>query len=204
MGPMTVVEGRLVRGISAAALATWVALFFHLAAGGQTPAAAGVIIPFVLAACACVALAGWRLDSVRLSLSVAVSQLLFHGLFVLGTPTGTTGGAHSHGHAPALAGDTGSHAAHAVHTSPAMGLAHACAALVTIAALAWGEHALRRLVASVTSLASALGLRLPRPAAVTPPSPLSRPVWPALATLTDLGRFGPSCAPRGPPRLRSA
>lgn len=195
---------RVARGSIAAGLATWVALAFHLLGGGGMPTPAGIITPFVLSWCACVALAGWRLDSLRLSLSVAVSQVLFHGLFLLGTPTGTTGGGHSHGHAPTLSGDTGAHAAHAMHASPAMGLAHVCAALVTIAALGWGEHALCRLVASLTSLASALGLSLPRPSSSAPPRPLSRPVWPTLATLTDLGRFGPSCAPRGPPRLRDS
>ncbi|MDR2997573.1 MAG: hypothetical protein LBU78_05595, partial [Microbacterium sp.] len=88
----------VIRGFAAASTATFVALAAHVTAGGAMPGPLGVLAPWLLSLMVCVLLAGRKLSALRLSISVIVSQLLFHGLFVLGmiTPTGTIGG-HVHG-----------------------------------------------------------------------------------------------------------
>ena len=74
-------HARLVRGVAAGALATFVALFSHVAAGGHAPVLPGVVLPLVLAVFVSVVLAGRKLSLVRLSASVAVSQTAFHWIF---------------------------------------------------------------------------------------------------------------------------
>ena len=101
----------------------------------------------------CIALAGKRLSRPRLAVSVAASQLMFHGLFSLlsaptrfGTPTsdtptfGTPTSGHLHGSdltaqlamvqpVPHLHGETG------------MWVAHLVAAVATLLFLSYGERA---------------------------------------------------------------
>ncbi|WP_147522462.1 hypothetical protein [Brevibacterium senegalense] len=74
-------HARLVRGVAAGALATFVALFSHVAAGGHAPVLPGVVLPLVLAVFVSVVLAGRRLSLLRLSASVTVSQSAFHWIF---------------------------------------------------------------------------------------------------------------------------
>jgi hypothetical protein len=74
-------HARLVRGVAAGALATFVALFSHVAAGGHAPVLEGVVLPLVLAVFVSVVLAGRRLSLLRLSASVVVSQSAFHWIF---------------------------------------------------------------------------------------------------------------------------
>src|SRR5699024_8570924 len=72
---------RLLRGAAAGAFATFVALFSHVAGGGQAPTPLGVGVPLLLAVFVCVVLAGRKLSLVRLSASVGVSQTAFHWIF---------------------------------------------------------------------------------------------------------------------------
>ena len=196
---------RVARGACAAGLSTGVALASHVLAGAPAPGALGVAVPLLLATAACIVLAGVRLSVVRLSLSVLVSQVLFHTLFVVGTvPAGTTvvpsaGGVGHLGHDTAVV--VSGAAVHPHHGGGWMWLAHAVAAAGTVLALRHGERALAHLV----RIASTVGVGLaPRGVVVQVVPVRRRPVplaWgqpavrPALAALT-----GP-VARRGPPVL---
>lgn len=184
-------------------VATFVALVSHVAGGGQVPAALGVVVPLVLSVFVCVLLTGRRRSLWRLSVSVAVSQLLFHGLFILGTSSSV-----------AVSTGSGPHAGHSVGlvmTSPGMShggpdgawmwIAHAVAALVTIAALHRGETVISELLAFtgyvITRLARALSGLVASP---------SRPASTGLTTWfenrpTPLGVFASVSLQRGPPAL---
>lgn len=130
-------------------MATFVALLSHVAGGGQLPAWLGIAVPWMLSLAVSTVLSGRRLSLWRLSISVAVSQALFHTLFVLGTvPAGrhsAPDAAHA-GHStmlPALS--AGTQATELMQADLGMWLWHGVAAVVTIAALYRGERALVRL-----------------------------------------------------------
>ncbi|MDQ0646372.1 hypothetical protein QFZ53_000568 [Microbacterium natoriense] len=131
----------VLRGFAASALAIFVALAGHVTAGGTMPGPLGILVPWVLSFMVCVLLAGRRLSAVRLSVSVAVSQFLFHALFVLGTitPSGTVGG-HVHGAPLQLPPTEGLSATAAADGM--MWFGHLVAALITIVALHRGESML--------------------------------------------------------------
>ncbi|WP_166844003.1 hypothetical protein [Isoptericola sp. BMS4] len=139
---------RFVRGALAAMASTAVALLSHVAGGGQVPGMLGIVVPLALSLPACTALAGRRLSVPRLSVSVVVSQLFFHTLFVLGTPSGAapaSGGPHGHGlHAPVTL-PAAQAPAHAMHTDPTMWAWHGVAAVITVVLLHRGETMLARL-----------------------------------------------------------
>ena len=135
---------RVVRGLLAASVATLVAALFHMAGGGVAPSALALTLSLVFSALACIALAGRGLALWRLTLSVALSQFLFHTLFAL-SPSGSFAGADPSGHV-----HLGSHLvmvssggatsmAPMAPESAAMWVSHGFAALVTIAALRFGE-----------------------------------------------------------------
>ncbi len=120
---------RLARGWVAAGFATFVAGFSHVVAGGEYPSVFAFVVSLVISGTLCTLLAGRRLSLVRLSVSVAASQALFHGLFSsLGTPTMV-----EHSHDQMVVASSHGHAT--------MWGAHAVAALVTIVALRYGEVA---------------------------------------------------------------
>ena len=125
----------------ASSLATFAALAGHVTAGGQMPAALGILVPWVLSFMICVLLAGRKLSVIRLSISVAISQFLFHVLFVLGTitPTGTVA-PHVHGAPLVLPASSG--VADAVVADASMWFGHLVAAALTVAALHRGERVL--------------------------------------------------------------
>lgn len=106
------------------------------------PGPLGILVPWVLSFMVCVLLAGRRLSAVRLAFSVAISQFLFHVLFVLGTvsPSGTVA-PHVHGAPVVLPAVTGS-ADTVASLDATMWVGHAFAALVTIVALHRGERLL--------------------------------------------------------------
>ncbi|WP_407319444.1 hypothetical protein UQW22_03420 [Isoptericola halotolerans] len=155
---------RLLRGGLAASSATLVALVCHLAGGGQMPGWPGIVLPLVFSLQVCTALAGRGLSLWRLSASVAVSQLLFHLLFVLGTtPAGRApAAADMHGHAAhgqgVLSAATGP-TMEMVHASPMMWAWHGVAALVTVGVLYRGELMVLRIRQAA---GRAIGRRLPR------------------------------------------
>ena len=127
-------SARVARGGVAAGFATFVAAFSHALAGGVAPSAFGMLVCLVIAATVCILLAGRTLSIVRLAASVAISQALFHSLFVsLGTPV-----IAPHGMGSMIPDAAALHP----HAGATMWLAHALAALVTVAALRFGERAL--------------------------------------------------------------
>lgn len=142
----------VVRGFAAASLATFAALAGHVTGGGQMPGSIGILIPWVLSFMVCVLLAGRKLSVIRLSLSVAISQFLFHVLFVLGTiqPSGQAVG-HVHGAPlvlPAAIGMT-----EAVAADGLMWVGHLMAALVTVVVAYRGERMLLALRALAVQVA---------------------------------------------------
>lgn len=139
----------VVRGFSASSLATFVALAAHVSAGGAMPGPLGILVPWMLSTAACILLAGRKLSTIRLTLSVALSQFLFHVLFVLGvvSPGAASTSAHVHGTVQLPSGGT-VEAALLSAPDTAMWIGHIVAALVTILALHRGEvwgHRLREL-----------------------------------------------------------
>lgn len=124
------------RGAITATVAIYVALAGHVFGGGDMPGPLGLIVPWVLALMVCTVFAGRRLSAVRLSVSVAVSQVLFHSLFVLGSITPATGLGHVHGLPLTLPAPT-----EIIGSSP-MWIGHALASVATIIALHRGERML--------------------------------------------------------------
>ncbi|WP_435748852.1 hypothetical protein [Microbacterium sp. PMB16] len=141
----------VVRGFAAASLATFAALAGHVTGGGQMPGSLGIVVPWIFSFMVCVLLAGRTLSVIRLSISVAISQFLFHVLFVLGTiePSGHVAG-HVHGAPIVLPASTG--LSEAVVADGTMWFGHLLAAVTTIAVAHRGErmlHALRALAVQV-------------------------------------------------------
>lgn len=133
----------VLRGFMAASLATFAALAGHLTAGGQMPGVLGILIPWVFSLMICVLLAGRKLSVIRLSASVAISQFLFHLLFVLGTITPTGSAApHVHGAPLVLPAIASTGAADTVVADGAMWFGHLAAVIVTVVALHRGERVL--------------------------------------------------------------
>lgn len=148
----------VVRGVVTATLAIFAALAGHIFGGGAPPGPLGVLVPWVLALMVCTIFAGRRLSVLRLSISVALSQLLFHTLFVLGSISPTTQLGHVHGLPAELPIST------AIGAGSPMWAGHAVAAAVTIVALHQGERMLLRLrdlgAATVAWLRGHLGVVL--------------------------------------------
>lgn len=138
----------VVRGFATSSLAIFVALAGHVTGGGEMPGALGILVPWLFAFMVSVLLAGRTLSFTRLSLSVALSQFLFHTLFVLGTvsPSGVTI-PHVHGAPLVLPATDG--AAVVATADATMWLGHALAAAITVMALHRGE----RLLLTVRDLA---------------------------------------------------
>ena len=141
---------RVVRGLVAATLATFVAALFHVAGGGTAPSGLAVTLSLTFSGLAALALTGRRPSTWRLAASVVISQTLFHALFSLGAGgtrfVSADGMAHVHAgsHLIAMAGQQ-MRGSDVFPDSPAMWLSHASAALVTIVALRFGEQAFWRL-----------------------------------------------------------
>jgi hypothetical protein len=139
-----------------ATFSTFVALFSHVLAGGALPGMLGIAVPLVFSTVASVLLAGRRLSLTRLTISVAISQFLFHTLFVLGASGGSASVAPmAPGHVMGGAGmggavmiiDASGSPAMTVgaHDGPWMWVAHVVAGLITITALHLSETIATRL-----------------------------------------------------------
>lgn len=165
---------RVARGAVAAALATFVALLSHVTAGGAMPGAVGIVVPLALSFVACTALAGRRLSAIRLGLAVALSQALFHTLFVLGSYQPGLAAGHVHGAAgamPALGADS---LPMTMAPDATMWGGHLVAAALTTVALHRGERTVARLRELAVRLGAWLGARV-RILAVAPgPAPVRR------------------------------
>lgn len=193
---------RVARGAVAASISTFVALAWHVAAGGAVPGALGIAVPWVLSFAVCTLLAGKTLSLARLAVAVTVSQALFHVLFVVGTipagasiaGSGAPSMAHQHGDV-ALTATTGH-----VLLDVAMLLAHLAAAAVTTAALHRGEALVRRMLGLARGLTTRMRVRLAAVSAAVP----ARPGRPLAASFVDAPRLlGRAITPpprRGPPR----
>ncbi len=211
----------LVRGTGAAAIATFAALFAHMLGGGAMPSPLGIVVPLLLSLMVSVLLAGRTLSLWRLSISVVLSQTLFHTLFVLGTPTAagasalTDMAASSHAHgmasmagmamptmaplAPASAGTLA-----LVQGDAVMWLSHLLGAAVTTAFLYRGERAMLRLRRLAERFVGWLRHRLVAPLQVLIQRVPARiratwaPGWTVLAQLhaSTLSRRGPPMSVR--------
>ncbi|MFS0852943.1 hypothetical protein [Microbacterium sp. 179-I 3D4 NHS] len=173
----------VLRGFAASSVAVFAALAGHVTAGGPMPGPLGILVPWMLSFMLCVLLAGRRLSVIRLSLSVAVSQFLFHLLFVLGTIT-PSGAPAPHVHGAPLVLPASSPVPESVVADGTMWLGHLLAAVVTIAALHRGE----RLLLGLRDLAQQSVRWLQRRvAAVTvSPRPLSRTTRALVADAVEL------------------
>lgn len=116
------------------------------------PGLLGVVTPLILSLLVCILLAGRKLSLTRLSLSVVTSQVLFHTLFVLGTPSsgfsmhaGMPGGGHHHGHGMMQMPVVSEHTITLIHGDTMMWLSHFIGAVVTVFFLYRGEQAIHRL-----------------------------------------------------------
>lgn len=192
----------LLRGLTAAGVATFTALLMHVAAGGVLPGWIGIAVPLLLSSTVSVLLAGRRLSLLRLATSVAISQWLFHALFVLGSiaPVGATPGHAHHGAALVL---PASDPLGIVQPDGAMWAAHALAAILTTAALHRGELLLRRMLQLADHAACWFVALFTRAIAVAPAD--SRPRPPAPSGGADLEptlrRIASRLRRRGPPLL---
>lgn len=163
-----------------APIATFFALFSHIAAGGQMPGLIGVCAPLFFSVAACHFVTLRSLSIPALTLAVAVCQFLFHSLFNLGTssmgasvaalPPGMATASeramhsmHAPGHAAAAEGSASAvfSTASVNHHDSAMLVAHVVAGLITVAALHHGEL----ITLAVIALASFVWLCITRPAA---------------------------------------
>lgn len=195
----------LVRGSSAAGVATFVALFSHVLVGGEVPGPLGICAPSVLSLLVCVLLAGRKLSLLRLSASVIASQTLFHALFVLGAPsagggTAMSGGAHQHHgqmalELPAITG----HTVTLLQGSAGMWASHLIGAAVTVLFLYRGEQTIHRIRALAERIAAWLGchlvapLRAPVASVATRVHPVEVRGWTVLSQMyvSVLSRRGP-------------
>jgi hypothetical protein len=192
------------RGPVAASVATSAALLTHLAGGGALPGWLGIAVPWALSLAVCTALAGRRLSFWRTAVSVALSQVLFHTLFVLGTPTaaGASAGQHlGHGVPGGPPAESPAGLADLLQAGPAMWFWHAVAAAATVAALYGGERVLLRLRELAGRLAQWVRRRFETPAGLVLPYPVVR--VPAPGWFSDSFSARLERSPlwrRGPPR----
>jgi hypothetical protein len=190
---------RVARGFLAAVVSTLVAAGSHTLAGGTAPGTVALVLGLATAAIVCIALTGKRLSLPRLAAAVSLSQYGFHSLFssmgdFAAAPTHAQG--HLHGVA-ALGADTVVH-----HTSALMWVGHAIAAVLTIAALGYGELAYRSLRTIAGRVIHSLAPTAPLPVDTKPgarSAPASRPFAP---TFFDI--HSTSLRYRGPPVVRFA
>lgn len=174
---------RVLRGSTAASVATVVASTAHTLAGGGAPPFWLLIAVTLLAAPIAVALIGGRRSLTRLAATVAAAQLMLHTAFAaVGSDAPLAGHGHVHGLvtlttalSPATAGMTAG---------------HAIAAVVTFVMLATGERMLRALARGIRRLLHvADDVSLPGATARRPVSP--RPRLHAAKILTSVSRRGP-------------
>jgi uncharacterized membrane protein (GlpM family) len=145
------------RGTVVASLSVVVAAFSHVAGGGAAPGALGVILASTFSVLACIAVGSRPASPLRTTISVGLSQIVFHLVFSLGahlpgdaTSTGSgdmLGMVMSGGRTPHLPDLSTPGALSAAATDDVrMWLGHALAAVVTILVLLHGERALLTVV----------------------------------------------------------
>lgn len=179
---------RTLRGITAAAVATWIAAVSHTLGGGTAPSALLLLVVTALAAPSAVALAGRRLGLARLTLTVLVTQVLLHVSFAWTAGLDPSAAApHAHGAPVALTSDVT-----VVLPDVTMTLAHLVAAAATIAVIHRGERVLRAVARGIRAMVSRLIPRLTVPVRLVPARPSARPVAPVRPFFSSvLSRRGP-------------
>lgn len=187
---------RVARGAVGASLATFVALLSHVTAGGEVPGWLGLVVPLALSFVVCTVLAGRRLSLWRLAPAVALSQLLFHALFVLGAHDPAAAG---HVHGGALAPLTGPDLA-IVAPDAAMWGWHLVAATATTLALHRAERTLALLRTLADRAVAWLRARVAVASAVVVPTPRRRLLAEVVAVVRPTSvLLAESARRRGPP-----
>lgn len=191
---------RVARGWSTAAFSVFVAALSHTLGGGPGPGVLALVLSLAFAGLISIGLSGRTPSLWRVSVSVLASQLIFHGLFSFGGPGGAlaigsdpAAGAHAHSGVLALVGPGSP--AHPAHGS-AMWLAHAVAAVLTIAALRHGGAAVRALLRAARVVIRRLADSL---AAGRPAAPRTTPTTAVVFAPRDLAVLLSSRRYRGPP-----
>lgn len=162
---MTTRWARVVRGQAVAVIATFTAAFSHGAADGGHPPVGAIALALAFSSIACVFLTARQFSRRRLAASVAISQLVYHGLFSLFGPAASAPGAVITGHhgslafAPVASGPSQSVYPEALSADVWMLVAHLGAAVLTFALLVRGEYALSA-VRRVAELVAAVLARL--------------------------------------------
>lgn len=166
------------------------------------PGPLGIVVPWVLSAMVCVLLAGRKLSVARLSISVAVTQFLFHVLFVLGTitPSGQFSG-HVHGAAMQL--PAGAPISEAIVADASMWAGHAIAAVITVVVLHSGERLLLGLRDLAATVVRWLRRRLGVVVFVQHPSSLNLQNFASDCEALPAAPFLATIRRRGPPLART-
>ena len=197
---------RVLRGALAASFATFVAGFSHVAGGGALPNIGAIAFCLALALLACIAFVGRTHSVWRTSVSVGLSQFIFHALFSSMSGSGVTVTSPSTlhgGHAlPTLQLDESSAVIASGH-SLSMWAAHAIAAAITVLALLYAEAACRTLRRS-GALCVARLLVWTTPTAIPRPRAALRVGSSRRVRVRDLTILFSTLRHRGPPAPRAA
>jgi hypothetical protein len=193
---------RAVRGLTAGSAATVFAAGSHGMAGGHFASATGIVLAIAFSSLLGIALSGRSLSLIKLSVTVVFSQLGFHLVFstigASGATAMTVGGHHNSSVLFSAGSSMGS-----MHADPAMWLAHAVAATVTILVLRrggaafWGMRAIAAMLFTPLFRARQLVITTPQLAAHRPPQ--TRRIAPTVVAqfLTFIDSRGPPVVTRG-------
>jgi len=197
---------RVFRGALAASFATFVAGFSHVAGGGALPNAGVLAFCLALAWLVCIAFVGRTHSAWRTTVSVGLSQFVFHALFSSMSGSGVTVTSTSPlhgGHAlPVLQLDDAAAAAAGGH-SLTMWSAHAIAAAITVLALLYTDSACRTLRSSGALVVARL-LAWTVPTAIPRPHAAVRVGSSRTVRVRDLTILFSTLRHRGPPALHAA
>ena len=153
---------RVARGGAVAAFATLVAALSHTLGGGTPPGVLAIALSMAFSVILCIAVAGRRLTLARTTVAVAAAQFALHTLYsVQGGATARTVDEAGHHHQAAF---VPAESSAPVAVDVAMLLAHLCAAAITVAAIRYGDRAVRLVVRLARLAASSLLRALPQPA----------------------------------------
>ncbi|MGZ0711254.1 hypothetical protein ACWPKO_23295 (plasmid) [Coraliomargarita sp. W4R53] len=155
---MTHRHHRALRGAAAAWAATIIAATSHTLSGGGAPEPMLVLALGILASPLAVALVGRRLSLGRVTLTVLISQVMFHAAFAMtagASADSSTADAPAHVHNFLAPIDSASLAT--LVPDSAMTLGHVMAALLTVAGLYGGERMLRAIGHGIRSIMARAG-----------------------------------------------
>lgn len=128
---------RVARGLGLSAASLFVASMSHVAAGGPAPGPLALVLSSAFSLVFCMVLVGRVLSLPRVVTAVAFSQLLLHLLFSLDASGGTRMSTEHHGMVMTLSAPVASSGA--VEIDAGMWIAHAIAAVLTVAVIRGGH-----------------------------------------------------------------